>query len=53
MAMRDLGPYQAELTWSAIFQPDGIPANEAVALLEGALAENCLALKQYMEAGWR
>ena len=51
MALRDLGLQQAELTWSASFQPDGIPANEAVDLLEGALAENCLALKQFMEAG--
>jgi hypothetical protein len=49
MAVRDLGPNQAELTWSASFQPDGLPASEAVALLEGALAANCLALKQLME----
>ncbi len=51
MAVRDLGPHQAELTWSASFQPDGLPASEAVDLLEGALAENCLALKQFMEIG--
>ena len=51
MAVRDLGPHQAELTWSASFQPDGLPASEAVDLLESALAENCFALKQFMETG--
>jgi len=47
--LRDLGPYQTELTWSATFQPDGLPANEAVGLMEGALAQNCLALQQFIE----
>ena len=51
MTVRDVGPHQAELAWSASFQPDGLPASEAVALLEGALTANCLALKQLMEAG--
>lgn len=46
MAVRDLGSNQAELAWSATFQPDGLPESEAVDLLAGALAENCLALKQ-------
>ena len=50
MALHDLGPYLTELTWAATFQPDGLPASEAVDLLEGALAENCLALKQFMES---
>jgi hypothetical protein len=45
MSVRDLGPNQAELAWSASFQPDGLPASEAVDLLKGALAANCLALK--------
>jgi len=49
MAVRDLGPHQAELAWSATFQADGLPASEAVDLLGGALAENCLTLKQFME----
>ncbi len=53
IAVRDLGSNQAELVWTATFQPDGIPASEAVELLEGALAENCSALKQFMEAGRR
>ena len=51
MAVRDLGPSQAELEWSATFEADGLPASEAVEMLEGALAANCLALKQFMEAG--
>ena len=51
MAVRDLGSNQAELEWSATFRPDGLPASEAVALLEGALAANCLALKQFVEGG--
>ncbi len=51
MAVRDLGPNVAELTWSATFQPDGIPESEAVLLLHGALADNCVALKQFMETG--
>jgi hypothetical protein len=49
MALRDLGPDQAELEWSATFDADGLPASEAVDLLEGALAANCLALKQFVE----
>jgi hypothetical protein len=51
MAVRDLGPSQAELTWSATFEADGLPASEAAELMEGALAANCVALKQFMEAG--
>ena len=49
MAVHDRGPHQAEVVWSASFQPDGLPASEAGALLEGALAANCLALKQLLE----
>ena len=51
VAVRDLGPSQAELEWSATFQADGLPVSEAMEMLEGALAANCLALKQFMEAG--
>jgi hypothetical protein len=49
VAVRDLGSHQAELAWSASFQPEGLPESEAVALLEGALAANCLAVKQLLE----
>ena len=51
VTVRDLGPSQAELEWSATFEAAGIPASEAMEMLEGALAANCLALKQFMEAG--
>jgi carbon monoxide dehydrogenase subunit G len=50
IALRDLDPYSTELTWAATFQADGLPASEAVDLLDGALAENCRALKQFIEA---
>jgi hypothetical protein len=52
MVLRDLGPSQAELEWSATFEADGLPADEAAKLMEGALAANCLALKKFMEAGY-
>ncbi len=49
MTISDLGPNQAELVWASTFQATGIPEGEAVTLLEGALAANCLALNQFME----
>jgi hypothetical protein len=49
MSVCDLGPYQTELRWSASFQPDRLPESEVVALLEGALAANCRALKPLLE----
>ena len=51
MAVRDLGSSQAKVEWSATFEADGLPADEARDMLEGALTANCLALKQFMEAG--
>ena len=51
MMVRELGRSRAELEWSANFEADGLPAEEAWELLEDALATNCLALKQFMEAG--
>ena len=50
MSVRGLGPNRTELAWSASYEPNGLPASEATDLLQGALAVNCLALKQYMEA---
>ena len=38
MGVSDLGPNRGELVWSASFQPDGLPASEAAALVEGAPA---------------
>ncbi len=49
MSVRDLGPSQAELEWSATFEASGLPADEARAMLQTALTANCLALKQFME----
>jgi len=49
MKVHDLGPSRAELEWSATFDPDGLPESEAVELLEGALAANCLALKEFLD----
>jgi hypothetical protein len=49
MAVHHLGPNRAELEWGATFEPDGLPESEAVALLESAMAANCLALKQVLE----
>lgn len=49
IAVRELGPNQAELSWSATFEADGLPASEAQELMEDALAENCWALKQLLE----
>ena len=43
MTVRDLGPSQAELEWSATFEADGLPASEAAELMEGALAANGVA----------
>lgn len=51
MMVRELGLNLAELEWSATFEADGLPADEARDMLEGALTANCLALKQFMEAG--
>lgn len=49
MTVHDLGPHLAELEWSATFEADGLPADEARDMLEGAFAANCLALKQSLE----
>ncbi len=42
MAVRDLGLSQAKLEWSATFEADGLPADEARDMLEAALTANCL-----------
>jgi hypothetical protein len=49
MLVHDLGQGQAEVEWSATFEADGLPADEARDMLEAALAANCLALKQFLE----
>jgi hypothetical protein len=50
MIVHELGPSQSELEWSSTFEADGLPVDEAREMLEGALAVNCLALKQFLEA---
>jgi hypothetical protein len=49
MTVRDLGQGQSALEWSATFEADGLPADEARDMLENALTANCLALKQFIE----
>jgi carbon monoxide dehydrogenase subunit G len=49
MTVRVVDPNQAALEWSATFQPVGLPPSEAAELMEGALAANCRALKQFFE----
>ncbi len=43
MLVHDLSQGQAEVEWSATFEADGLPADEAREMLESALAANCLA----------
>ena len=45
----ELGRGACEVAWRATFDADGLPANEALDMLEGALTANCLALKQLFE----
>ena len=49
MMVRELGRSRAELEWSATFEADGLPAEEARELLKDALAANCRTLKQLFE----
>lgn len=44
-----LTPDQAELNWTADFQPTSLPANEAISLMEGMLADNCQVRKQLLD----
>ena len=49
MSVRNMGPHEAQLTWSASFDVVGLPSSEAAELMESALAANCVALKRYIE----
>ena len=49
MQVHDLGPNQAKVEWSATFEADGLPVDEAREMLKGALEANCIALKQFLE----
>lgn len=43
----DLGRGQCEVTWSATFEADGLPAGEAAEMLEGAFDLNSRALQHF------
>ena len=47
MTVRDLGRGRCEVAWSATFEADGIPASEAVEMLEGAFDLNSRALQHF------
>lgn len=49
MTLKALSTDRTELTWATDFQLTSLPANEAMSLMEGMLAENCQALKQLLE----
>jgi hypothetical protein len=49
--VRDLGPGQCEVAWSATFEADGIPTCEAQEMLEGAFELSGRALQQFAAAG--
>jgi hypothetical protein len=51
VTVHDLGRGQCEVTWSATFQADGLPASEAREMLEGAFEQNGRALEQFATAG--
>lgn len=48
VTVRDLGRGQGEVTWTATFAADGLPASEAVEMLEGAFEANSRALQRFM-----
>lgn len=48
VAVRELGPSQAEVEWSATFEAAGLPESEAVALLEDAFELNSQALQHFL-----
>jgi mxaD protein len=46
----ELSPGQCEVAWTASFQPDGLPANEAQEMLEGAFELNGRELQHFLAA---
>ena len=51
VTVHDLGPGQCEVAWSATFEAEGLPANEAQEMLEGAFELNGRALQQFAAIG--
>ena len=50
VTVHELSPGQCEVAWTASFQPDGLPANEAQEMLEGAFELNSRALQHFLES---
>jgi len=50
VTVHDLGLERCEVVWSAAFQSDGLPANEAVEMLEGAFESNSEKLRLFLAA---
>ena len=46
--VRDLGCGRCEVEWAATFEADGLPASEAVEMLEGAFELNSRALQLFL-----
>jgi hypothetical protein len=52
VTVRELGRRQCEVAWAATFDADGLPASEAVEMLEAAFELNGQALHYFMAATW-
>jgi len=52
VTMHDLGSGQCQVAWTAIFEADGLPASEAVEMLEGAFELNGRALQRFVDTGY-
>ena len=50
VTVHELGRGQGEVTWTATFDADGLPASEAVEMLEGAFESNSWALQHSLVA---
>ena len=48
VTVHDLDRGQCEVTWAATFDADGLPASEAVEMLEGAFELNSRALQHFL-----
>lgn len=50
VTVHDLGPGQSEVVWAATFDADGLPASEAMEMLEGTFELNGRALQHFFAA---
>ena len=51
VTVHDLGRGQGEVTWTATFDAGGLPASEAIEMLEGAFESNSRVLQHFLAAG--